>query len=158
MPYLGYYAQSFRGLPTDSYWDFWRHYILSGFTKLTCPVVFTTHPGFHHQHYYFLASLLEISAVFLVLHALWTRFGASRESADLTGNKPNFTGGFLLLTLGIPLAHFLAANLSSSAMVIAFFFYFQLGDLALFGGAFALGIYAYDRRDATSPWPCLEPR
>jgi Acyltransferase family/SMP-30/Gluconolactonase/LRE-like region len=159
MPYLGYYAQSFRGLPSASYWDFWRGYVASGFSHWTLPVVFTTHPLFHHQHFYFLAFLLEILLGFLLLRALWGRVSPRRTSEAAPAARPGFTLTFLATAIGIALLHDLASRVPGSSEVVAFLFYFSLSDLILFGAAFGLGVHAYSRgwfRDGYVPgWQLL---
>ena len=75
MPYLGYYSQSFNGLHTDSYWQFWFSLIADGFGTEITSVVFTTNQQFHPMHFWFLSLLLQFFLIFTITHAAWTKWG-----------------------------------------------------------------------------------
>lgn len=144
MPYLGYYAQSFKGLETASYWEFWYRYLADGLTAWTRPVVFTTHSGFHHQHFYFLPLLLQILLGFVLVRALWRRWSSP---ATWTDERPGqgATLAFLAVAILVPVLHFLASRLPGAADVVAFLLFYSFSDFLLMGGAFLLGVYAYHR-------------
>lgn len=143
MPYLGYYSQSFNGLESDRYWDFWLNFAKSGFRDWLTPVVFTTNPQFHQMHYWFLSDLLQFFALFALVHAIWKRWG---RPIDLRARGAiSYPRELLIAGLALGGVKFVDFAVHLPHGVFAFFFNDPLANLFAYGGFFALGVCAHLR-------------
>ena len=147
MPFMGYYSQSFNGLSTASYWDFWRTFVSSGFDSWLIKTAFTTNPQFHHMHYWFLSILLQFFIFFALLHAAWKKWGPTPETVvENAEKKPApITRDLLLAGLLIAVVRIITQSLDLPHGLFAFFFYDPLSNIFTYGGFFALGIFAHTR-------------
>ena len=143
MPFLGYYSQSFYGLSSASYWDFWTMFLKSGVDKLLSPIAFVPNPQFHHMHYWFTSVLLQFCVVLTLGYAAWKKWGPN--AVDPSRRPASMTKVFICTCLGIALLKTLFINLDTPHGVLAFFFQFSPVSFATYGGFFALGIYAQTR-------------
>jgi glucans biosynthesis protein C len=147
MPYLGYYSQSFNGLSSASYWDFWTSFLKSGFTAGFTPVVFTTNPQFHQMHYWFLSVLLQFFLLFALGHAAWKKWGHLVPiSANPTTETTSFTKVLLIAALLIGALKSIGNALGLPGGLFAFLLHSPLTSIFVYGGFFALGIYIHTRR------------
>jgi|GEM_PF-271965 glucans biosynthesis protein C len=147
MPYLGYYSQSFNGLSSASYWDFWASFLKSGFTAGFTPVVFTTNPQFHQMHYWFLSVLLQFFLLFALGHAAWKKWGHRLPvSANPTTETTSFTKVLLVAALLIGALKSVGNALGLPGGLFAFLLHSPLTSIFVYGGFFVLGIYVHGHR------------
>lgn len=146
MPYLGYYSQSFNGLSSDSYWDFWKSFVGSGFADWFTQAAFTTNSQFHPMHYWFLSALLQFFVLFALGHAVWKRWGAGGGSTEKGGEAGGdmtrilLVAGLLIAVLGV-VENALDLPRGNFALV----FHNPFSSFFTYGGYFALGVYAQGR-------------
>ena len=152
MPYLGYYSQSFCGLDGDNYGRFWAEFLGSGFRSWYTHASFTTHPQFHHMHYWFLSVLLQLFLLLAVLRAAWSRWGHRWPRRWAQWPEPASDAGALLLgVLAVTVLRWVGGWLPLPYGTLAFVFN-DFGHSWFEQGAFfALGVYAswrgwYDTR------------
>lgn len=143
MPYLGYYSQSFNGLTSDSFADFWSRFVASGFSSWFTHSDFTTNPVYHQMHWWFLSVLLQFFVLFALVHAIWTRWGKPGWPAI---RLPSSVTAELLLAAVTMAAVRAVGNLLELPFGTFAFFFQELGsNLFNHGPFFALGVYACAR-------------
>ena len=143
MPFLGYYSQSFNGLTSASYWDFWTAFIKSGFSELITPIAFVTNPQYHQMHFWFTSVLLQLYALMAVGRWAWKKWGPAPRMAAAV--PLSMFKVFLLGAAGIAVFKTLFAMLDTPNGVLGFFVQFSPTAFATYGGFFILGLYARRR-------------
>ena len=140
MPFLGYYSQSFNGLASSSYWDFWTAFLKSGFSEPITPIAFVPNPQFHQMHFWFTSVLLQLFILLIVGRLAWKKWGPApreRSTAPLSMFKV-----LLLAALVMAVFKTLFIVLETPNGVLGFFIQFSPVAFATYGGFFALGLYA----------------
>jgi sugar lactone lactonase YvrE len=143
MPFLGYYSQSFNGLTSASYWDFWTAFIKSGFSQLITPIAFVPNPQYHQMHFWFTSVLLQLYVLMAVGRWAWKKWGPAPRVGDAV--PLSMFKVFLLGALGIAVFKTLFMVLDTPSGVLGFFIQFSPTAFATYGGFFILGLYARSR-------------
>lgn len=143
MPYLGYYSQSFNGLASDRYADFWSRFIASGFDGWFTHVAFTTNPDYHQMHWWFLSVLLQFFVLFALAHAVWTRWG--KPGLPAVRLPSSVTAELFLVAAAMAVVRALGYLVDLPFGTFAFFFHELGASLFNHGPFFALGIFAFAR-------------
>ena len=144
MPFLGYYSQSFNGLASASYWDFWTAFMESGFSELITPIAFVPNPQYHQMHYWFTSVLLQLYALMALGRWAWKKWGPAPGVAPAMP-KSTFKV-FLLGAAAIALFKTLFMVLDAPNGVLGFFVHFSPSAFATYAGFFILGLYASSRK------------
>ena len=151
MPYLGFYSQSFNGLESGSYADFWPAFIASGFDfeRWITPVVFTPNTQFHQMHFWFTSVLLQLYGLMCLAYVAWKKWGpdpaAGGGAGDATAARASFTKVMLLAALGMAALKALVGAVEPPGGTLLYFIRLDPFGMVTNGGFFALGIYARQR-------------
>ncbi len=143
MPFLGYYSQSFNGLASGAYADFWPAFIKSGFSDWITPIAFVVNPQFHQMHFWFTSVLLQLFALMAIGRAVWQKWGPAPHAGPAT--PWSMLKVLVCTALVIAVCKTLFILLETPSGVLGFFLHFSPTQFSTYGGFFALGLYARHR-------------
>ena len=143
MPFLGYYSQSFNGLDSGRYADFWPAFIMSGFSDWITPIAFVVNPQFHQMHFWFTSVLLQLFALLVIGRGAWKKWAPAPRPDPPAPWSMLKVLVFTALAIACCKALFVLLQIPSG--VFALFVQVSPAAFSTYGGFFALGLYARQR-------------